>query len=87
MHWLHEWEWPVMDGTVQGLVHLRLSFAMWGLLRAMDGGRPPLQGDAQKRGTIHGLVFRNWDRLWSQWLDYYAVQWPSMRAMSQAGGN
>jgi len=87
MHWLITWEWPEMNDRVQGLVHLRMSFALYGMVQALTGGREPLRGDAQKRGTIHGLVFRGWERHQTDWLDHYSTNWPSMRAMISGMGN
>jgi len=86
-HWLVCWEFPPSPLPVQGLVHLRLAFALYALVMAMSAGRPALLGEAQRRGTIHGLVFRNWHSQHQQWLAHYALHWPSLRAMSGGSSN
>ena len=72
LHWLERWSWPTMSAEVSALVWLRMSFAWSQLVEGLERGWPCPIHEAQERGVLHGLLFREWPRHGEAWSALFA---------------
>ena len=71
MHWLQHWQWPPMNEEARGLAWVMMSFAWSWLIDGMDRGWVVPATEAQRRGVIHGLLFREWERDGLVWCEAF----------------
>lgn len=60
-----------MTAEVGGLVWLRMSFAWSLLVSGMEEGWQMPDSEARRRGTLHGLIFREWYENGEEWMGHF----------------
>ena len=77
MDWILEGRWPVLSEAAATVIYLKMSFAWSLLVTGMEQEWKIPASHAQRVGTIHGLVFREWASQGEDWMRLFVRSGPT----------